>query len=119
MFGVSRYYLRPETGEAEFALVVNDAYQRQRLGRHLLERLIAVARERGVKKLVGLILAQNGPMLALSTALGFRAKGPAEEGVVEVELALQETPAPAADGESPTSPGRPSSRSTSASASDK
>jgi acetyltransferase len=90
MLGVSRYYLRPETGEAEFALVVNDAFQRQRLGRHLLERLIAVARERGVKKLTGLILAENAPMLALATALGFLAAGPAEDGVVQVDLALQD-----------------------------
>ena len=46
--GVSRYYLHPETGEAEFALVVSDSHQRQGLGRHLLGRLIHIARERGV-----------------------------------------------------------------------
>ncbi len=89
MLGVSRYYLRAETGEAEFALVVSDARQRQGLGRHLLERLIAVARERGVRKLTGLILAENAPMLRLAHSLGFREPEPAEDGVARVELALQ------------------------------
>ena len=51
MLGVSRYYLHPETGVAEFAVVVSDAYQRQGLGRHLMQRLIDIARERGVQRL--------------------------------------------------------------------
>jgi len=88
MLGVSRYYLDPETGEAEFALVVGDAHQRQGLGRHLMQRLITVARERGVRRLVGLVLRENGPMLALTSSLGF---GPAEtvdDGVVRVSLDL-------------------------------
>ncbi len=89
MLGVSRYYLRPETGEAEFALVVSDAHQRLGLGRHLLERLIAVARERGVRKLTGLILTENAPMLALVHSLGFGEPEPAESGVARVELSLQ------------------------------
>ena len=59
MLGVSRYYLNPETGEAEFALVVGDAHQRQGLGRHLMQRLIDIARERGVRRLAGLVLREN------------------------------------------------------------
>jgi acetyltransferase len=88
MLGVSRYYLRPETGEAEFALVVNDAYHRQGLGRHLMERLITVARERGVRKLTGLVLAENAPMLELVKSLGFREPEPAKDGVERVSLCL-------------------------------
>ncbi len=91
--GVSRFHLQPQTGEAEFALVVGDAWQRQGLGRHLLERLIAIARERGVRRLVGQVLAENGPMLELTRKLGFRPM-PTEEGtVVGVALDL-EGPAP-------------------------
>jgi acetyltransferase len=88
MLGVSRYYLRPETGEAEFALIVSDAYQRQGLGRHLLERLVAVARERGVRSLTGLVLVENRPMLALVKSLGFREPIPASGGIATVELPL-------------------------------
>ncbi len=87
ILGVSRYYLNPETGDAEFALVVGDAYQRQGLGRHLMERLIGVAKERGVQKLTGLVLAENTPMLRLTTSLGFSPPRQAEEGVVVVEAA--------------------------------
>jgi acetyltransferase len=88
MLGVSRYYLNPETGDAEFALIVSDAHQRLGLGRELLHRLIEVARERGVKKLVGLVLAENQPMLALTAALGFTPPVAVEEGVVRVEKNL-------------------------------
>jgi acetyltransferase len=88
MLGVSRYYLHPETGDAEFALIVSDAHQRIGLGRQLLRRLIEVARERGVQRLIGLILAENEPMLALTSSLGFTPPVPIETGVVRVELSL-------------------------------
>jgi acetyltransferase len=88
LLGVSRYYLNPETGDAEFALVVSDAYQRQGLGRHLMQRLIAVARERGVKRLVGQVLAENAPMLRLLNSLGFSPPVPVEDQVVRVEMEL-------------------------------
>jgi acetyltransferase len=90
LLGVSRYSLDPETGVAEFALVVEDAFQGKGLGRHLLERLIAIARERGVRWLVGLVLAENGPMLGLMRSLGFGAPSPVGYGVVRVEMALAE-----------------------------
>jgi acetyltransferase len=88
ILGVSRYYLDPETGEAEFALVVADAYQRRGLGRHLLGRLIDIARERGVRKLAGLVLRDNEPMLALTASLGFSPPVTVDQGVVKVEREL-------------------------------
>jgi acetyltransferase len=88
MLGVSRYYLRPETGEAEFALIVSDAHQGQGLGQHLMERLIAVARERGVKKLVGLVLHENTPMLQLTAKLGFTPPATVDDTAAQVELAI-------------------------------
>ncbi len=87
--GVSRYYLHPETGAAEFALVVGDAHQRKGLGRHLLARLIEIARERGVKKLVGQVLRENTPMLNLTASLGFTPPVTVDNDVVRVELPLR------------------------------
>jgi acetyltransferase len=84
--GVSRFHLHPETAVAEFALVVGDAWQGRGLGRHLLERLIAIARERGVKRLVGQVLAENGPMLELTRKLGFTAAPTEDPTVVGVGL---------------------------------
>jgi acetyltransferase len=85
---VSRFHLHPETAVAEFALVVGDAWQRRGLGRHLLERLIAIARERGVKRLVGQVLAENGPMLELTRKLGFTAAPTEDATVIAVSLDL-------------------------------
>src|SRR5262249_41985981 len=65
VLGVSRYYLDPETESAEFALVVADPYQGLGLGRHLMERLIAAARDCGVRRLTGVVQADNRPMLDL------------------------------------------------------
>jgi acetyltransferase len=88
LVGVSRYYLQPETGEAEFAVVVGDAWQGRGLGYHLMQRLVAVARERGVKRLAGWVLRENGPMLRLVRELGFTERPSGEPGVAEVVLDL-------------------------------
>jgi acetyltransferase len=87
--GVSRYNLRPETGVAEFALVVTDAWQRQGLGSHLMQRLIAIARERGAKRLSGQVLSENHPMLQLMKKLGFEVRPTVDAAVVEATLELR------------------------------
>jgi acetyltransferase len=88
--GVSRYYLRPELGRAEFAVVIGDAWQKQGLGSHLMQRLISIARERGVQQLVGQVLAENGPMLRLMERLGFRLESTQDNTVVRAVLNLAE-----------------------------
>jgi acetyltransferase len=90
LIGVSRYYLDPETGTAEFAAVVGDSWQRLGLGRHLMARLIDVARQRGVKQLLGVVLRENGAMLRLAEDLGFRLQpSPFSDPSVEVVLDLE------------------------------
>jgi len=69
--GVGRYAPDAESGCAEFALVVADAWQRKGLGRHLLERLLAAARAAGYPCLLGRILDDNREMLELAARLGF------------------------------------------------
>jgi acetyltransferase len=69
--GVARF-VREQCGEtAEIALVVTDDWQRRGLGRRLLDGLIAPARRRGVRRLVGTTLSDNVAMIALAHALGF------------------------------------------------
>jgi acetyltransferase len=84
--GVSRYYLDTKTGIAEFAVVVSDRWQRQGLGLHLMECLIAAARKRGVKQLAGLILRENFPMQGLVHKLGFEIRPTDDYSVVEAVL---------------------------------
>jgi len=86
--GVSRYYLNPETGTAEYAIAVGDIYQGVGLGRHLMQRLIAVAKQRGVRRLVGPVLRENTGMLTLAKDLGFRINDTATPEVVETVLDL-------------------------------
>jgi acetyltransferase len=88
ILGVSRYYMNPQTRAAEFAVIVSDAYQGKGLGQHLMERLIAVARERGVRQLVGSVLRDNQPMLTLAKELGFGEPKFIDRDVVQVELDL-------------------------------
>jgi acetyltransferase len=93
--GVSRYYLDPQTGDAEFALVVGDAWQGHGLGYHLMQRLIEIARQNGVARLVGCVLRENATMLKLIRELGFTFRAELEGGIVEVALALPPTGADA------------------------
>jgi acetyltransferase len=88
ILGVSRYSCDPETGAAEFAVVVSDPNQGRGLGHHLMERLIAVARDRGVKRLTGLVLSDNQPMLDLLQNLGFSTVPIPDPTTVEAVLDL-------------------------------
>ena len=55
--------------DAEFAVVVDDAWQRQGLGIQLLGMLAEHAARAGLAAFVGLVLADNWPMLALLARL--------------------------------------------------
>jgi acetyltransferase len=86
--GVSRFFLDPETRDAEFAIVVGDTWQGKGLGWHLMQRLIEVARDKNVCRLVGDVLRENQNMLSLVEELGFSRHDTADPTVVEVRLAL-------------------------------
>jgi acetyltransferase len=88
ILGVSRYYLDPETGAAEFAVAVGDPWQGQGLGTHLMRRLIDVAQQCRVRRLVGQVLQENAGMLRLVKSLGFNVRPSADPAVVEAVLDL-------------------------------
>src|SRR5215510_15051393 len=69
--GVARYVKEGCSDEAEFAIVLSDDWQGRRLGGVLLSSLIAAARQRGVRRLIGTTMSENGGMLALARKLGF------------------------------------------------
>jgi acetyltransferase len=69
--GVNRLVYDPHTGKHEFAVVVADAWQGSGVGAILMRRLIDIARDRKVKAIYGMVLADNGPMLALARKCGF------------------------------------------------
>ena len=87
--GVARYIINPDGASCEYAIVVSEAWQGRGLGRHLMLRLIAIARARGLKTMVGQVLAANTQMLGLAAALGFVIDNtPHDLSVKEVRLAL-------------------------------
>jgi acetyltransferase len=91
--GVARLVIEPggRSGgeEGEFAIIVRPDMKGRGLATHLMRRLIDWARSRGVREIVGQVLADNAPMLAFVRHLGFRiARLPGEEDVVEARLTL-------------------------------
>ena len=86
--GVARY-VRDETGDAEFAIVLADDWQRRGLGAHLMHVLIAAAKEAGVKTLSGITSSTNAGMLTLARRLGFAvAREPGDATVSRLSLTL-------------------------------
>jgi len=69
--GSARYTLTADGESVEFALVVDDRWQRSGLGRRLMGALIDCAREKSYRAMVGDVLADNQKMLRLMTSLGF------------------------------------------------
>jgi acetyltransferase len=76
------------SNEAELAVLVDDRYQHQGLGTELYRRLIGVAREEKLERLLSTILQENDDMIAICRKLDFRMKSDTSEGTVHAELHL-------------------------------
>ena len=86
---VARYVGNPDQESAEFAIAVADAWHGRGLGRAMMQALIACATKRGFRRLVGVVLASNEPMLAMCRKLGLaleRDPEDPEQVVVTLEL---------------------------------
>jgi len=87
--GECRYAVCPGSDNCEFAVAVFDAWQRRGLGERLLSELIGVARIRGLRAMIGDVLASNAAMLGLALKLGFNVSASSEEwSMRRVSLAL-------------------------------
>src|SRR5205823_7799971 len=69
--GVARFHADPDRRRAEYAIAVRSDWKGHGLGYLLMTRLIAVAREWRIGELVGQVLRENRPMLAMCRELGF------------------------------------------------
>ena len=87
--GAARYFVRKDGKTAEFAIAVADAWQRQGLARHLLERLMKIAAQRGLERFEGEVLEENQGMVGLALDLAFEVREHSSEpGVLVVERGL-------------------------------
>ncbi|OYW39756.1 MAG: GNAT family N-acetyltransferase [Hydrogenophilales bacterium 12-61-10] len=80
--GVARYAINPDGESCEFALVVNDQWQKQGIGHKLMGVLMDVARSKGMQTMEGEVLKTNQPMLKLVQGLGFRSEPHPEDDSV-------------------------------------
>ncbi|TSD54652.1 GNAT family N-acetyltransferase [Variovorax sp. KBS0712] len=87
----ARYAVNRDAGDrsAEFALVVEDYWQRRGLGFLIMNTLILSARNSGLQWLYGDVLVRNEPMLKLMRRCGFCCSPDREDPyLVRAELAL-------------------------------
>ena len=83
-------YVRSDSGrEAEFALVVEDRWQSQGVGKRLLTQLSERARHRGVETFTGEVLAENRRVLGLLDAVFVEVNYLIKDGVYHVRVPLR------------------------------
>jgi acetyltransferase len=85
---VGRLMRRPPSLEAEFALLVSDAWQGRSLGTELLRSLLSVARNEGIHRVFGQILGENRVMQQVCRRLGFETRYSIEDGAVDASIVL-------------------------------
>ncbi len=73
---------------AEYALLVSDKYQHQGIGKELMMRILAIAKDEKIGIIYGFVLEENVEMIALAERLGFVATPSEREQITRVELIL-------------------------------
>jgi acetyltransferase len=74
--------------EAELAVLVDDRFQSLGLGTELYRRLITIASEEKIKRVVSTILTENREMRAICQKLGFHMEADLDDGTIQAELLL-------------------------------
>ena len=76
------------TNDGEFAILINDQYQRTGLGTELLARLLQVGRDEELERVVAEILPENEGMRRVCTKLGFSFSKVPDSNVIFAEIVL-------------------------------
>jgi acetyltransferase len=74
------------TAEAEFAILVSDAYQGHGFGGELLRRLVQIGRDEKLERIFASILSGNVAMQRVSRKIGFKLKRAESEFHAELDL---------------------------------
>jgi acetyltransferase len=91
----SARYVQDAGGEScEFALVIADAWQRHGLGGALMRAIIEHARDRGLLRMHGDVLAENHKMLRLMQRLDFTVAAHDEDATLRVVTLKLNDPRP-------------------------
>ncbi len=84
--GVAQYFKDKETGYAEVAFMLADAWQGRGFGRQLMGRLLYFAEKNGVKGFTASLLETNHAMLALFHKTGGEVSATLSDGIYNVRL---------------------------------
>jgi acetyltransferase len=85
---VGRLTRERASADAEFALLVSDAWHERGLGSELLRRLLALGRDEGIRRIFGDVLAENRGMLEICGALGFETRYSPSDHIVKATITL-------------------------------
>jgi len=88
IIGVARLIKGHGTNDAEFAILIADAWQGMGIGTELLKMLVKIGRTEKLDRITGRILAGNTSMLEVSRNIGFKLHWRAEEDEWKAEIGL-------------------------------
>jgi acetyltransferase len=91
--GVGRLSKLHGRHEGEFAVLIRDDFQRLGLGNELLTRLLAVARDEKLNRVVAVMAAENGAMRKMAARAGFRLSESSEDHLITGVVDLSATQA--------------------------
>ena len=69
---------------------MGDPWQGKGIGAELLKRCLAIAKQRGVEHVTGIVMAENTHMLRLGRNLGFKMKRAPDAHEFELSITLQD-----------------------------
>ena len=87
--GVGRLIRAHGAPQAEFAVLVSDAYQRSGLGTELLRRLLEIGRAEGVRRIFAEILPENQGMRRACQKLGIALRYSPGDNIVRAEIVFE------------------------------
>jgi acetyltransferase len=91
IIALGHLFADPDGLEAEFAILVHQDFAGRGIGREVMERLLAHARDKGIQSVYGEVLSENRGMLALAAGLGFEQTHTADVGVLRVRISTAGT----------------------------
>jgi acetyltransferase len=94
LLGVARVHNEPGDQSGEFAVLVRSPLKGHGLGWLLMQRMIEVARERGLQRVYGEVLRENTTMLTMCRELGFETTADRADPAVEVATLTLDAPQP-------------------------
>jgi acetyltransferase len=89
IIGIGRLSKLRGRDDAELAVLIDDRFQHLGMGTELYRRLIQVAKEEKLQRVVSTILSENLEMCAICQKLGFHLEADMEEGTIQAELELR------------------------------